>query len=461
MENNLTNEAKIGVQGKYKHARIIRTVKDSGDRLSDAAILEVRNKTERQAALRVDPNKQYQQILGFGGAFTESGAYVLSKIHPKKRQEVIDAYFSPNSGLNYSLCRLHMNSCDFSLGNYSCDDTPGDIDLKNFNINRDRQYLVPFIKDAITSSKSPIRLLATPWSPPAWMKTNDNMNFGGSLKSKYRETWALFFSKFIHEYEKEEIVIWGLSVQNEPMAKQTWDSCLYTAEEESEFVRDYLGPRLQKDGYQDKKIIIWDHNRDLLYDWAKIILADPETAKYIWGIGFHWYSGEQFENVKQTYHQFPEKHLLFTEGCIEKGVKLGQWDRGEIYAHNMIGDFNNGAAGWIDWNMVLDQNGGPNHVGNYCDAPVIVNTENGEVFYQSSYYYIGQFSKYIGIGARLIECLSDGIDLEAAAFLNPDSTIAVIVLNRKNEILQFELEVLGDSATIFCPGHSIQTILME
>jgi glucosylceramidase len=463
MENHCPiNREQIPVKKLYRQARVIRTARDTNYRHTETEVLEVRNKPEKSTvSVQAEPHDQYQVILGFGGAFTESGAYALSKISPQKRQEAIDAYFSPTAGLNYSLCRVHMNSCDFSLGNYSCDDTDGDIALKDFNINRDRQYLIPFIKDALKSSGSPVRLLVSPWSPPAWMKTNGNMNYGGRLQDQYRESWALFFSKFIEEYEREGIPIWGVSVQNEPMAAQTWDSCLYTAEEERDFVRDFLGPRLQLDGYGAKKILIWDHNRDLLYERALTILSDEMAAKYVWGIGFHWYCGEQFDNVAKTYQDFPDKPLIFTEGCIERGVKLGQWDRGEIYAHNMIGDLNSGTAGWIDWNMVLDQTGGPNHAGNYCDAPVIADTEANQVFYQSSYYYIGHFSKYITGGARRVGCINGNPNLETAAFLNPDGNMVVIVLNRTDEDYALELEFLRLSVHTESHRHSILTVIAE
>jgi glucosylceramidase len=463
MENRISiSEEKRPVKKIYRRARVIQTTKDTNLRITETEGLEIGNITDNSpACVRIDPHDQYQSILGFGGAFTESGAYALSKISPNKRKEAIDAYFSPTGGLNYRFCRAHMNSCDFSLGNYSCDDTDGDVELKDFNINQDRKYLIPFIKDALKAAGSPIQLLVSPWSPPAWMKTNGAMNFGGGLKNEYRETWARFFSKFIQEYEREGIPIWGVTVQNEPMAKQTWDSCLYTAEEERDFVRDYLGPRLQLDGHADKKILIWDHNRDLLYERARTILSDEAAAKYVWGIGFHWYCGEQFDNVAATYRDFPDKPLIFTEGCIERGVKLGQWDRGEIYAHHMIGDLNSGTAGWMDWNMVLDQTGGPNHVENYCDAPVIADTETNQVFYQSSYYYIGHFSKYVAIGAKRVGCFCDNSNLETAAFLNPDGNMAVIVLNRTDEDLVLKLEFLGLSITTRSRKHSIQTLIVE
>ncbi len=441
---------------------LIRTARDTGERLAKVDIQKNHDQIgENLVTIRINLEERYQSIIGFGGAFTESGGYVLSKLNPEKRKEVIEAYFAPHSGLNYRLCRVHMNSCDFSLDNYSCDETDGDMELRDFNIHRDRQYLIPFIKDALKTAEFPINLLVSPWTPPAWMKTNGAMNFGGSLKAEYRKAWALFFAKFIREYEREAIPIWGVSVQNEPLAKQTWDSCLYSAEEERDFVRDLLGPMLHQEGYGEKKILIWDHNRDLIFHRARTVLSDQEAVKYVWGIGFHWYSGDQFENVAETYRQFPDKHLVFTEGCLEGGVKLGQWDRGEIYAYNIIGDLTSGTEGWIDWNMVLDHNGGPNHAGNYCDAPVIANPDTNEVFYQSSYYYIGHFSKYIQIDARRIDCFSSTQNLETVAFQNPDGKIITIVLNRQNEDLHFNFNYRGESINLTSPKHSITTLILE
>ena len=236
---------------------------------------------------------------------------------------------------------------------------------------------------------------------------------------------------------------------------------MYTAEEEGDFVRDYLGPQFQKDGLGYIKILIWDHNRDRIYERAKTTLADPEVAKYVWGIGFHWYTGEQFANVKKTFQEFPNKPLIFTEGCIEGGVQLGKWDRGEFYAHHMISDFNSGTAGWIDWNLALDRVGGPNHVGNYCDAPVVVDTDSGEFFFQSSYYYIGHFSKFIQPGAKRIECSSNGLPVETVAFLNPDQQIVVIALNQTDQDLQFSLETQENCISLTSLKHSIQTIILE
>ena len=375
-------------------------------------------------------------MLGFGGAFTEAAAHSLSLISPEKRKEIIHRYFDPAEGLGYRFGRTHINSCDFSLGNYTYIED-GDTSLESFSIDREKKLVIPLIQEAKEVAGGELSIVASPWSPPSWMKTNGEMNNGGKLFPEFQSVWADYYSKYIEAMEEEGIGIWGLTIQNEPEAKQVWDSCLYTGEEERDFIKDHLGPSLEKHGHGDVKVIIWDHNRDVIHERAKAVLSDPEAAKYVWGTGVHWYVSEEFENLSKVHHDFPDKHLIFTEGCIEGGVRPGAWDTGERYGRNIMGDLNNYLEAWIDWNIVLNEEGGPNHVGNYCDAPVIVDTVNDEVRYNSSYYYIGHFSKYIKVGARRIGCQISNDAVSAASFENPDGEIVVIVMNandREEEI---------------------------
>lgn len=404
--------------------------------------------------------KGYQEIVGIGGAFTESGGYVLSKMGPGARKKIVDAYFHPKTGMGYTLCRTHINSCDFSLDNYSSDDVDGDLELKHFNIERDRKYLIPFIRDAQKVSGNSFKLLASPWSPPKWMKTNGQMNRGGKLKADCGDAWALFYAKYVKAYRKQKIDIWGLTVQNEPEATQRWDSCIYTAEEERDFVRDHLGPTLKKQGLSKLKVIIYDHNRDHIYDRAKTVFSDKQANKFTWGIGYHWYVSDEHANVNRVFREFPDKRIIFTEGCIEGGAKPGQWDRGEIYARSMINDFNNGASGWIDWNMVLDINGGPNHAENFCEAPVLVDLEKNNVVYQSSFYYIGHFSRFVRPGAVRVDCTSSNPALETCAFRNRRGGYAVIVLNRSDKETDYQFKAGSLAVRVKSPAHSIQTLLL-
>src|SRR5260221_12110227 len=239
------------------------------------------------------------------------------------REQFFKAYFHPTEGHGYSLCRTHMNSCDFSLGNYACTEVDGDVELKHFSIDRDRQALLPMIKEAQKTASEPLKILVSPWSPPAWMKTNGQFKGGGKLKPEYRQVWANYFVRFIREYEKEGVPIWGVTVQNEPAAAQVWDSCLYSAEEERDFVRDYLGPTFKKAGLGHIKIIIWDHNRDLLVQRVQASYNDPEASSYIWVAAFHWYGPAKFENLQLAHEAWPDKKLIFTEGCQEGGPHLG------------------------------------------------------------------------------------------------------------------------------------------
>jgi glucosylceramidase len=409
----------------------------------------------------VESAKTFQTMEGFGGAFTEAAAVTWQGLSLSRQQEVLRDYFDSDQGHGYTLCRVHMNSCDFSLGNYAHVETPGDIELEGFSIDRDRQALLPFIKAAQAVAKAPIKLLASPWSPPAWMKSNGQMNHGGFLLPEFRQAWAKCFVRFIQKYAAEGVPIWAVSVQNEPAATQRWDSCIYSAEEERDFVRDFLGPELHKAGLGHVKIVIWDHNRDHLVARASVVYADPQASKYVWGAGFHWYGEHHFDQVQLTHDAWPDKQLLFTEGCQEGGPHTGSWELGERYAHNIINDLNRWTVGWIDWNLVLDETGGPNHVGNLCSAPILIDRANDALMHQSSYYYLGHFSRFIKPGAKRVLCATSRKDLESTAFVNPDGSVAVVVMNRTETTIRFLLRLDGEDMATELPPRSIATYLSD
>lgn len=442
--------------------KVIQTAKETGHRLSELTYEKQNAEGERKdiVSIVVDNKKKYQEIVGIGGAFTEAGGYVLSQLSTEKQNELIKAYFS-EEGLNYSLCRTHINSCDFALGNYAYCETPEDYELEHFSIERDRKYLIPFIKKAMAESKEGFPLFASPWSPPAWMKTNGEMNNGGQLKEECRQVWADYYVKYIKAYQEEKIDIWGLTVQNEPQAVQTWDSCIYSGQEEGAFVRDYLGPTLHKAGMGSIKLMVWDHNCDIMVERIQDTFRDEETLKYVWGIGFHWYGGEYFENIKAIHDAYPDKALVFTEGCIEGGSKLGDWGSGEKYGHFMINQFNNFTRGWTDWNMILDTSGGPNHVQNLCRAPIHVDTESGKIYYENSYYYIGHFSKFVRPGAVRIDTRSSSEKLEVTAFKNEQGDNVIIVMNAGSAEITYQLTGLGDPVTVNIPARAIQTVICK
>lgn len=453
---------------------LILSSKDGGQRLQemdrDAYISAYESHELPSVDIQIHEHRTRQEILGFGGAFTEAAALSLSRLNPRLREEALNAYFHPQRGHGYSLGRVHIHSCDFALGNYSYVEE-NDEGLESFSVAHDREHIIPMIRDAAAAAGRNLKLLASPWSPPGWMKTNGEMNNGGKLLPRYHDLWAEYFVKFIRAYEEEGISLWGVSVQNEPDAVQIWDSCIYSAEEERDFVRDYLGPRLERSGLADIKLLIWDHNRDIMVERAETVLSDPEASKYVWGTGYHWYVSEEFSNLSRVHEMFPHKHLLFTEGCQEGGCKIGEWFTGERYARNMIGDFNNWCEGYIDWNLVLDETGGPNHVNNLCDAPIIADTRNDRLIYNSSYYYIGHFSRFIPPGSKALEIslgISGGVpkagerdSISCAAFQRPDASIAAVAMNDGDGEQSSTLGIGEQRFKLKLPAHSIATIILK
>ncbi|MGF2411005.1 MAG: glycoside hydrolase family 30 protein [Ferruginibacter sp.] len=420
---------------------------------------------ETQVCIFVDPDKTFQTFLGIGGALTDASAETFAKLPKEKQQEFMQAYFDKEKGIGYSLARTNIHSCDFSSDIYTYI-SEGDAALKSFNIQHDKQFRIPFIKQAIAAAGGKLTLYASPWSPPAFMKTNNDILHGGKLKKEFYQPWANYYTKFIRAYEVAGIPIWGISIQNEPMATQKWESCIFTGEEERDFLKNNLGPTMQKAGLGSKKIIGWDHNRDLLYQRASTLLNDPAAAKYLWGIGYHWYEpwsgGEpMFDNLKLVNQAYPNTNILFTEGCKEAFdlSKVYDWKLGEKYGTNMINDFNNGSVGFTDWNILLDETGGPNHVQNFCFAPIHGNTKTGELIYTNEYYYIGHFSKFIKPGAKRIVSSASRSQLQTTAFKNTDGSVAVIVMNTGNSKATYYLWINGKAAEATALPHSISTLV--
>ncbi len=431
----------------------------AGARLADRGALPASPQGDNPARVWVDSGRRFQTLLGFGGAFTEAAAVTWQGLDAAGQAAFLQGCFDRVQGQGYRFCRVHMNSCDFALGNYAHADLAGDVALAHFNIDRDRQALLPFIQAALAVAGAPVRLLVSPWSPPAWMKDNGEMNHGGRLLPQYADAWARCYVRFIQAYQAEGVPVWGVSVQNEPAATQRWDSCRYSAEEERDFVRDHLGPVLAAAGLGHICIVIWDHNRDLLVERASVVLSDPQAARYVWGTGFHWYGEDHFEQVQLLHDAWPDKQLLFTEGCQEGGPHAGSWDLGERYARSIINDLNRWTVGWIDWNLLLDDSGGPNHVGNYCSAPILADRASGQLMHQSSFYYLGHFSRYIQPGAQRVLCASSRQVLECTAFANPDGRLATVVMNRSEQPLRFDLIVDGQPWQAELPARAIATFL--
>ncbi|GAA0358160.1 glycoside hydrolase family 30 protein [Alkalibacterium iburiense] len=412
--------------------------------------------TNQTATIRLNPEKTYQTWLGFGGAITEAVGYTLKRLPEEEKEAILKAYYDPKKGLGYSLGRMHIGSSDFSLGHYDYVDEEDD-ELKSFSIEHEEQYVLPVVRQAESIAGQPLTFVSSPWSPPAWMKTNNDRNHGGRLKKEYYTTWARYVVRYLLEMKEKGVRIEAVTIQNEPQAVQVWDSCLYSIEEETEMVK--VLSRALKDAGLDTHIVIWDHNRDLLFERADGVLKDPAANEAVWGVANHWYMSEQFEELTKVHDKYPDKHLIFTEGCIEGGVALGAWHTGERYARNIMGDMNNWLEAFIDWNIVLDETGGPNHVGNFCDAPVIADTQSHTTHYNSSYYYIGHFSRYIKPGAKRLDLNLGDSSLTGVAFKNPDQSIALVLLNEGDSDEASVLEIDSVVRKVSLPKHSITTII--
>ena len=475
---NVTQEDEMSTIDKdtANEIKIYTTAKDSDYRLSltdTKQFFEGSQPPETVNSIFVNPDKQFQKILGFGGSITDASAEVFAKLPENKQQEFLEAYFDKENGIGYTLARITIHSADFSSESFTYVED-GDKELTSFSIDRDKNFRIPLIKRATNAAGGELLLYASPWSAPAFMKTNKSMLFGGKLLPEYYDSWARYYVKFIESYEEEGMPMWGISIQNEPMAVQRWESMIYTAEEERDFLKNHLGPIMEQSGYGDKNIVVWDHNRDLMAHRANVIFGDPEASKYAWGIGYHWYETwytdcyphcDGFENMHENLalvnQSFPDKPILFTEGTVEafSTDKYQYWPNAERYGFSMIRDFNRGTVGWTDWNLLLDQTGGPNHVSNFCFAPIHGDTSTGELIYTPTYYYIGHFSKFVGPDSvRISTSVSRNVVL-ATSFLNPDGTMATIVMNKSNDSINYSFFRNDRQVDLTIPPRAMQTLV--
>lgn len=451
--------------------------------------IETSESKSTDVLIMIKPDEKYQTITGFGGSFTESSAYLLNQLSPKNRHLILDAYFG-SDGAKYSLTRTHINSCDFSLSNYSYAPVAGDMALENFSIKEDQDDIIPMIKAAMELSEDGFKILSSPWTAPPWMKDNKDWK-GGKLLPEYYDTWALFFSKYIDAYKSEGIDIWGLTVENEPLGNNSnWESMHYTPEEMVEFVSKHLGPKLKDHGH-NVKILGYDQNRDELKEWADIMYKDEESAKYFDGMAIHWYAStyDYMPDVLQyTHDKAPNKLMIQSEACVDAEVphwnddawywkkEATDWgwdwapdDQKHLhpkyvpvyrYARDIIGCLNNWVQGWVDWNMVLDTQGGPNWASNWCLAPVIVDPVKDEVYFTPMYYTLAHFSKYIRPGAVRIGFENPDKDLMMTAAQNPDGSIALVLLNMTLESKNMKLTLGDRSVDIQVSAQAIQTVVI-
>ncbi len=441
--------------------------------------------------ITLNPDEKFQTITGFGGSFTESSAYLLNKLSKANRKKILDAYFS-EGGANYSLTRTHIASCDFSLSNYTYAKVENDLKMEHFTIDDDKDDLIPMILEAKAISKNGFNIIASPWTCPPWMKDNKKY-VGGKLLPEFNDAFALYFSKYLDAYKKEGVNIWGVTVINEPHGNgNNWESTLFSPQEMTSFVQNHLGPKLENDGWAEVKIFGYDQNRAGLPEWVDAMYKNEVTSKYFAGTAIHWYEStyDYFpEALQYAHNKAPNKYLIETEGCIDSEIPHWNddawywkkeatdwgWDWASEkdkhlhpkyapvnrYAVDIIGCLNNWVDGWVDWNMVLDKQGGPNWFKNWCVAPVIVDPEKDEVYFTPLYYTMAHFSKFMRPGAVKIGCTMNHKKLISTAVKNPDATIAIVVFNPTDEIQTLEIHLNNQIKRISINATALLTVIVK
>lgn len=427
---------------------------------SEAHASMVPDEAAENQLITLYPQVRYQTFHGFGGMFTEAGGYCLKQVSADTARKIMQDLFGKD-GLEYTCGRVHLGSCDASLSNYSQMEDASDLDMKSFSLERDQKYLIPMIKMAQEICETPLNLMISPWSPPAFMKTNGERNHGGKLKPEYRAFWAKYICRFLKEYEKQGIRFSMMTLQNEAGATQTWDSCLYSAAEERDYLKEYLIPELKAEGFDYLDIFIWDHNKERALERAKQTYCDPQVKEDIAGVAVHWYSGDHFEQLEMLKKEFPDKRIVFSEGGLEEWrfTNDDHLGRAQFHAHDIIGDLNGGIDCFLQWSMIFDHLGGPNHVQNLCQTSIMVNTETKTYERTLPYYYIAHFSKYIKPGATRIGFSRYTDKLEVTAFQNPDGSLSTVILNRRDEAVSFFLRLGDETCQLEAPAHSIITVV--
>lgn len=405
--------------------------------------------------ISINPHNQYQKHLGIGGALTDAACVSFNFLNDEDKIRYLKAYFS-KEGLNYNIIRYPLGSCDFSPYSYSY---LNDGNIDNLSIKCDEQRIKMYKQ--IKQYQNDLIVFVSPWSPPSFMKSSGDMCHGGYLKEEYYDLYSHYLLKSVDLLKKEGIDIKVLNIQNEPLATQVWESCIYSGKQEANFIKNYILKNINDYDLKDLSIGIWDHNRDVLINRIKETFSDdlkPEDVNYIC---YHWYSNQDFEQLDYIYHNYPHINLIMSEGCVEllldKENPTGSFIHAERYIHQMINDFNHYSQGYIDWNLSLDNIGGPNHVGNYCEAPIMID-KDGKMKFMYSYYAIAHFAKYIEVGAYRIESSSDNKDIELVAYINPDKSLVIVLYNMSNNTHIINNPFNEDKNIRLLP-HSIYTII--
>jgi glucosylceramidase len=411
--------------------------------------------------ITVDATTQYQQIDGFGGSLTDSSAWLIwNKLSASQQTTLLQQLFSPGAGIGISFLRQPMGATDFSAsGNYSYDDMPSgqtDPSLTNFSVSHDGAYIIPLVKQALAINPN-IKVVALPWSPPAWMKTTSTMN-GGSMNLAYFPSLAQYFVNFVQAYQQQGIPIYALSVQNEPLYSTSgYPSEYLAASDESTFIANNLGPALSAAGLGSVKIFGYEHNWDNTA-YPESVLGSA-AAQYVAGSSFHCYAGDPSaqSNVRTA---FPNKDIWFTE-C--SGITSSTFASDLVWnaEHLLIGATRNWARSVSLWNLALDQNSGPkNGTCSNCRGVVTIDdsVSPASVTLNVEYYVLGHLGKFVAPGAHRIDSNTLGAgSIEDVAFQNPDGSIVLLVLNSASSAGTFTVSFKGQSFNYTLPAGALAT----
>ena len=397
--------------------------------------------------IRVIDDVKRQVWLGMGGAITQASTNSFLRLDEDDRKKFLESYFGSN-GLNYQYIRIPIGSCDFSPCSYTY------LDGDEFSIDKDRELLFPLLKEVVNNYK--VNVLATPWTPPPRYKTN-NSYYGGSLDKKYYNDYANYLIQYIDAYKKEGINVNYLSIQNEPLAKQRWESCVWDLNDYKMFMHDYLIPNLSKKK-SDCKLVLWEHNKEDLYNAVNSIMLD---SKYILGVAFHWYTGSFFEQVDLVRQKYPDMILIESEMCC--GYSLYKendwvWDA-VLYLKEIIGNINSGLNVFIDWNILLDYDGGMNHKNNYCKSPIIISKDKNDYIETPIYDYLRHLGG-IPVNTRVIFSSSYTEELKVCAF-SDENVIYILILNTSEGVRDYVIPYGGCYIEDSIEGYSINTIKIE
>lgn len=424
---------------------------------TDTVSLLPDTKNQENQLLNFYPRFTDQTWYGFAGAFTDSAGYVYSQMTRQQQETLMHAYFDPDK-LNYRFIRVPMDSCDFSIEQFEA--APGG-DLSRFSMERAGKYILPMLEDAQRIAGRKIPLLLSPWSPPARFKTNGERAHGGRCKPEFWGAWAEYLCRYVEEYRSRGFTVAGMTIQNEPNAIQTWDSCLWSAQEEHDFLVGFLKPALIAHGLGEIPVFFWDHNKERLLERA-VTMFDEAGLRCAEGAAFHWYSGDHFEALAQFHRLFPDKKLILSENCLEYRFcdVSNPTANAERVAHETVGNLKSGMNAFFDWNVLLDSRGGPNYVGNFCHAPFLFDTESCTLNRTSLWDVLHVFSCVIRPGAQriLTSCYTDR--LENVAFRNPDGTIGAVILNRSEDDLPLIFRMEGCTGQMTVPAHSVTAVVI-